>query len=92
MSVLPDYSKKEISMKNKCYRVAIILTGIWVYCISLMPYCQAVQPEQKYGILGKKAPALTSNYWVDKNSNPVKEVLLSDHKGKVIYMLFFQDW
>ena len=79
-------------MKNNCYRVAIILIGIWFYCIGLMPYCQASQPAQKYGILGKKAPELTSNYWVDKNGNPVKEVLLSDHKGIVIYMLFFQDW
>jgi len=79
-------------MKNNCYRVVIILTGICFYFFGLMPYCQASQSVQKYGILGKKAPELTSNYWVDKNGNPVKEVLLSDHKEKVIYMLFFQDW
>jgi len=79
-------------MKNNCYRVAIILIGILFYSIGLMPYCQASQPAQKYGILGKKAPELTANHWVNKNGNPVKEVLLSDQKGKVIYMLFFQDW
>jgi len=79
-------------MKNNYYRVAIILTGILFYYFGLIPYCHASQHAQKYGILGKKAPELTPNHWVDKNGNPVKEVLLSDHKGKVIYMLFFQDW
>ncbi len=47
---------------------------------------------QKYGILGQTAPEFKAVEWVDKEGNKIDPVQISDYKGKVIYILFFQDW
>jgi len=81
-----------MDMKGILYKIVIALIGVWVFAIGLITVCQASQPIQKYGILGKTSPELTTEYWVNEKSEPVKKVSLLDYKGKVICLLFFQDW
>ena len=45
-----------------------------------------------YGIQGETAPSLTAQAWVDTEGNPGQPFNLEDHRGKVVYLLFFQDW
>jgi len=48
--------------------------------------------SEKYGILGKKAPELDLNTWIDGDGNQSSSLKLEDFQGKVIYMYFFQAW
>ena len=46
----------------------------------------------QYGILGRQAPEIELDTWIDGNGKPMAPVKLSDYRGKVIYLYFFQDW
>jgi thiol-disulfide isomerase/thioredoxin len=46
----------------------------------------------RYGILGRPAPELDLDFWIDGNGHPMDGIQLQDLKGKVIYLYFFQDW
>ena len=46
----------------------------------------------QYGILGQLAPELNLTSWIDGNGKKTQPIRLGDHKGKVIYLYFFQDW
>ena len=46
----------------------------------------------QYGILGRQAPELELNTWIDGNGKPMDPVKLRDYRGQVIYLYFFQDW
>ena len=46
----------------------------------------------RYGILEQKAPPLTAQYWVNAYGRPGKPFVLEDYRGRVVYLLFFQDW
>ena len=48
--------------------------------------------ERNLGILGKNAPELNLTSWIDGNGQPTASVRLTDLKGRVIYLYFFQDW
>ena len=55
----------------------------------------AIQPASagtQYGILGRQAPELELNTWIDGNGKPMDPVKLRDYRGQVIYLYFFQDW
>ncbi len=45
-----------------------------------------------YGIVGQKAPELKISEWIDKDGKPTDPFKLSDHKGKFIFMEFWQAW
>jgi len=45
-----------------------------------------------YGIQGQQAPELNLTDWIDGDGNRVDPIYLSNHKGKVVYLYFFQDW
>jgi hypothetical protein len=54
-----------------------------------------IQPalaSTQYGILGRQAPELELDTWIDGNGKPMDPVKLLDYRGKVIYLYFFQDW
>ena len=53
---------------------------------------QSALANSQYGILGRQAPELELNTWIDGNGKPMDPVKLSDYRGKVIYLYFFQDW
>jgi hypothetical protein len=48
--------------------------------------------SNQYGILGRQAPELELNSWIDGNGKPMDPIKLRDYRGKVIYLYFFQDW
>ena len=53
---------------------------------------QTVSAARHYGILGRQAPELNLTTWIDGNGKPMDPVKLKDHRGKVIFLYFFQDW
>ncbi len=48
--------------------------------------------QSQYGILGQMAPELGPLDWIDGNGDKIDPVRLSDLRGKVVYLYFFQDW
>ena len=44
------------------------------------------------GILGRRAPELNLDNWIDADGKPRAPIQLGDYRGKVIYLYFFQDW
>ena len=71
-------------------------------CIVLVSACiillfgktglQHALASNQYGILGRKAPELGLNTWIDSDGKPMDPIEVSDYRGKVIYLYFFQDW
>ena len=45
-----------------------------------------------YGILGRQAPELNLNTWINGDGIPIDSIKLGDCRGKVIYLYFFQSW
>jgi hypothetical protein len=52
----------------------------------------AASADTQYGILGKPAPELNLSDWIDGNGKKTESIRLSDYRGKVIYLYFWQDW
>jgi thiol-disulfide isomerase/thioredoxin len=48
--------------------------------------------KRNYGILGKAAPELNLSTWIDGSGRKMAPVKLSELKGKVVFLYFFQDW
>ena len=44
------------------------------------------------GILGQSAPELNLTIWIDGNGKKTESIHISDYRGKVVYLYFFQDW
>jgi len=53
---------------------------------------QPASASTQYGILGRQAPELELDTWIDGNGKPKDPVKLRDYRDKVIYLYFFQDW
>ena len=53
---------------------------------------QAWAGNEKYGILGKKAPELNLDTWIDADGSKRPPLTLDSLRGKVVYLYFFQDW
>ena len=48
--------------------------------------------KTQYGILGQLAPELNLSNWINGNGKKTESIRLSDYRGKVVYLYFFQDW
>ncbi len=75
--------------------------GIWMvlhYGINLfnnsiaIPGPQTAAAETNYGIKGRQAPELNLETWIDGDGKRIDPIYLSDYRGRVIYLYFFQDW
>ena len=66
------------------------LGGIPIHGLAIGP--QDAMAASRYGIVGQTAPELNLNDWIDGNGNPMAPVHLSDYRGRVVYLYFFQDW
>ena len=44
------------------------------------------------GLVGQTAPEIHLSSWIDGNGYKTEPIRLSDHRGKVIYLYFYQDW
>ena len=79
----------------------IILIGNWLLLPHGMNYSfdssdtvglQTASANSQYGILGRQAPELNLNTWIDGAGNPMDPIKLKNYRGKVIFLYFFQDW
>ncbi len=86
---------------KKIFYASIVLSGVGLILLSggssvLDSHptlgIQSALANSQYGILGRQAPELELNTWIDGNGKPMDPVTLSDYRGKVIYLYFFQDW
>jgi hypothetical protein len=94
----------KIRLRDKIRKAIItgaVLLGGWMITFSGMDSLydndttiglQTASASTQYGILGRQAPELELNTWIDGNGKPMDPVTLSDYRGKVIYLYFFQDW
>ena len=94
----------KIRLRDKIRKAIItgaVLLGGWMITFSGMDSLydndttiglQTASASTQYGILGRQAPELELNTWIDGNGKPMDPVKLSDYRGKVIYLYFFQDW
>jgi len=53
---------------------------------------QRASADMQYGIQGQQAPELNLTTWIDGDGNQIDPIKLSNYRGKVIYLYFFQDW
>ena len=73
--------------------VAILVSGASGFLDSQAPLgIQTASANSQYGILGRQAPEMDLNTWIDGNGKPMDPLRLEDYRGKVIYLYFFQDW
>ena len=74
----------------------IIGAGLFIFTaffISNPPYdIPAASAGTPYGIQGQMAPELNLSDWIDGNGQKTDAIQLSDYRGKVVYLYFFQDW
>ncbi len=79
----------------------IVVTGLSMILLAGLSYFfgsqgiiepRNVWANDHYGILGRQAPELELNTWIDGEGDKVDPILLSDYRGKVVYLYFFQDW
>ena len=77
-------------MKILC--ASMVLLGAGLILLSLNFGIQTASANTQYGILGQQAPGLELDTWIDGNGKPMDPVKLTDYRGKVIYLYFFQDW
>ena len=52
----------------------------------------AFAKNSDYGIIGKTAPELEVEQWIDAEGKPAPAFKLADNKGKYIFMEFWQSW
>ena len=45
-----------------------------------------------YGIVGKNAPELEVDYWIDEDGKPTSSFKLADNAGKWVFLKCFQSW
>ena len=89
--------KKQFTFKYAIF-AAPLLMGILVFLIggvfdSNTPLgIPAASADSRYGILGQPAPQLNLSDWIDGNGKKTESIRLSDYRGKVVYLYFFQDW
>ncbi len=50
------------------------------------------EADNHSGILGRQAPELELNNWIDGTGDPIPAIRLNELRGRVIYLYFFQDW
>ncbi len=76
-----------------------LLTVLVGACMTMAPLSRlariGLQPAaaaEKYGILGREAPELDLNTWIDVDGDATAPIRLGDYRGSVVYLYFFQDW
>jgi hypothetical protein len=71
----------------------ILLSGIYSFFASdAMIGLQTARASTHYGILGRPAPEINLNTWIDGNGRKIEPIRLNDYRGKVVYLYFFQSW
>lgn len=69
--------------------------GLSLLPIILIPFLSAniwAESKRQLGIQGQPAPELAGVEWVDASGKKTDPEILAGYRGKVVYLLFFQDW
>jgi hypothetical protein len=92
-------SKRDLSRKLSGvvgFPTGLVLLLIIMMCLSASEVffyeIQQASASSHLGILGRPAPELNLNNWIDADGEQRAPIQLSDNRGKVIYLYFFQDW
>jgi hypothetical protein len=97
VEVNPMKLKMQITFKYVIF-AATLLMGTLLFLIggffdSNRPLgISTASAKTHYGILGQPAPELNLSNWIDGNGKKTEPIRLSDYRGKVIYLYFWQDW
>ena len=92
--------KKQTKLKKTVITGIFFISG-WVVLhhginifknFDAIPEPQTAAANMHYGIQGQQAPELNLETWIDGDGKRVDPIYLSDYRGKVIYLYFFQDW
>jgi len=73
-------------------KIALLLPLLTFFGFLTYGACEEPLVKERYGIMNRAAPELSATYWVDGKGEPATPYKLKEYRGKVIYMLFFQDW
>jgi len=89
--------KKQITIKTVIFTIALMMGTISFLFGGFIDLktplgVPTASARNQYGILGQPAPELNLSDWIDGNGNKTESIRLSDYRGKVVYLYFFQDW
>jgi hypothetical protein len=79
----------------------IIKISVWMILICSLIFIddsgsiidlKSASANVQYGIQGQPAPELNLTTWIDGDGQQIDPIKLINHRGKVIYLYFFQDW
>jgi hypothetical protein len=92
---MKSLSKRDL--RRKLSRVVGFPAGLVLLLMSFSVFedpfeIQSVSASSHLGILGRQAPELNLNNWIDADGKKTEPIQLGDYRGKVIYLYFFQDW
>jgi hypothetical protein len=88
-----DLSKKLSRVPAVSARLVLLLIILMSLSVSEVLYeIQQASASSHLGILGRPAPELNLDNWIDTDGKQRTPIQLSDNRGKVIYLYFFQDW
>ena len=89
--------KKQFTFKNIIF-ASVFLLGSLLFIsgdllVSSTPFkISNASADAHLGILDQPAPELNLSTWINGNGDKTESVRLSDYRGKVVYLYFFQDW
>jgi len=92
---------RQLYKRTKTVLIGTVFFGFGWLMLSAEPNIFDSQPDlglqtasanTQYGILGRQAPEMDLNTWIDGNGKPMDPLRLKDYRGKVVYLYFFQDW
>ena len=84
---LESWSK--LMLKNRVVaRTVLTILGLTALLLTF----GRVEADNHRGILGRQAPELELNNWIDGAGDPIPAIRLNELRGRVIYLYFFQDW
>ncbi len=88
---------KLVESKYKLLTLLLLLSApFFIFDDALLPNSileiQEASAKSQYGVLGQMAPELELFNWIDGNGEKTESIRLSDYRGKVVYLYFFQNW
>ncbi|WP_415903330.1 TlpA family protein disulfide reductase [Neptuniibacter sp. QD29_5] len=81
--------KKQLTRRQLLKSAALTTAGIGAFGLLAGP---SAATENTRGIRGRVAPELKVDHWIDGKGNKTHPFLISEHKGKWIYLKCFQEW
>ncbi len=72
--------------------VLLLIFLMGIFASEVFYETQPALARSHLGILGQQAPELNLNNWISADGLQRAPIRISDFRGKVIYLYFFQDW